>query len=147
MADYNICYLTVEQVQDFFGIIKDTWDEVDQRKGLYELNPDFGKYMDFEASDYHSFLGCFDGETLVGYFSFFVTEMLHCKGEKILMGDVIYCNPNYRGTGVLDLLLQEAEDAAKEEGVKFSSINLKCGDNCLERLGYTPQEVVYQKRL
>ena len=139
--------LTTEEVEQMITVVQATWDEVDQRNELMQLDPDYALYKQAELTDVWFFYTATYKNT-VSFYSFFIQPNLHVKGTKQLVPDVIYVDPKHRGKGIADILLLAAEAKGKEEGVNMISITLKDFDKhntLVERLGYKLYENTFQK--
>jgi GNAT superfamily N-acetyltransferase len=147
ISETKLKRLTVDEVEQMITVVQATWDEVDQRNELMQLDPDYEIYKRAQEEDvWFFYTATYKGTT--SFYSFFIQPSLHVKGTKQLIPDVIYVDPKHRGEGVADILLLAAENKAKEEGVKMISMTLKEFDkhnSLVERLGYTLYENTFQK--
>ena len=145
--DYKLSRLHVHEVKALLGSVRALWDEVDQRNTLLSLDPDYALYEQLEAlNSWFFYLVEYKGKH--SFYSFFISPSLHVKGTKQLSSDFIYVDPEHRGQGIADILIQASEDQAKQEGVRIMSLNLKefdKHDSLVDRLGYTHYENTYQR--
>ncbi len=140
---------SVAEIRDEITVLIDeVWEEVDQRRGLTSLQPDFDKYtMLTENGFYRPYTIRTDDRELVGYMGIFVQPSLHCT-DRDAITDLMFIRSEHRGLGAT--LLELIEEDLREEGItNFSfvtKVKLDSG-RLAEKLGYTLHEKTYQKRL
>ncbi len=126
------------------------WEEVDQMKGTFELNPDVEAYEALESAGMLRLytMRVSEGTPLIGYALYIIQPVLHCKGNFHAVSDVMFIDKEYRGLG--EHLLTLVQDDLREEGVKWFSFTVKAwldSGKLAEKLGCQLFESVYQKEL
>lgn len=94
--------------------------------------------------------GVRDGETLVGYSSYVITESLHQSYCLTARHDALYLLPEYRNRHLGMDLIKHCDAALKAEGVRvvFMSSHIRQPiHHLLARSGYEQVDIDYAKRL
>lgn len=131
----------------FETLLKLQWVEVDHRRKTSKLAVDFDKYIQMEEAGVHFMVVAYEGESLLGYNSVFLTPSPH-TGELTALTDTIFVKREYRKGSVGKELIGLAEGFAKEKGAKHFMVtfkNDKPHDNIVEELGFFSYETVYAK--
>ncbi len=74
------------------------------------LNPDWDYYERLEDEDMFVIFTAKNGDNLVGYVAYFISNSLHYKDSTFATMDIIYLSPEERGTGTAKSLVAFAED-------------------------------------
>jgi GNAT superfamily N-acetyltransferase len=114
-------------------------DGPDPQAELYKAGEDAGVVVAF---------GAFDGETMVGYVTVFVTSQMH-YGFLCANHDTLFVHKDYRGrTGIA--LVRAAEKESALRGAKFIAWHAKIGsafEQLLRRMNYPSEEIIFRKEL
>lgn len=124
------------------------WKEVAHYQDI-ELTPDRARYAQLEQN---GVVRVFTARTavnlLVGYALFTITPALHYRQIRIGMQDVIYVQPNARGS-LGYRFVDYCTTRMFEQGADVVYQHVKLAHNfgkLLERQGYEPIEILYGKR-
>jgi len=150
--DLSIEYYTVsikEIITENKDLVQLHWNEVSQDQGDLPLRISDENYTSLEEEGFLRVSAVYDGDTMVGYCVFVVSDSLH-SGEPYANNDCIYVHPDYRGKGIADYLLKFSEDSLAVEGVKYIGISMKQYapfTGLVSRAGYTLTEYHYSKSI
>jgi ribosomal protein S18 acetylase RimI-like enzyme len=138
------------------------WQDEDFREAARRLHEEHVGAMRPDQFDYDMYRKCEkagafrawgvrDAGRLIGFMSFWVRSNPH-YGRDWLMAllDLQYVMPEYRHGFIPLKMWTTAEKYLKESGIKaiYHAKNVKHNhDKVLERLGYKPLEIVYEKNL
>lgn len=126
------------------------WNEIAINKDVVPLLPDYDVYSAMEgAGALRIFVARESGE-MVGYFVLFVRRHPHYASTLFAYNDVLYLRPEARRGLAGWRLLDYAETALREDGVRVMVVNTKIHaplDSLLSRRGFDLTERVYTKRL
>lgn len=141
---------TFEVLDEFLPLTRKAWNEVDQLKGVMDLDPNLEAYKQLNDSGQLRLYTIReeDSKVMVGYALYLIQPVLHCKGQFSAISDVMYIEPEYRKLGTT--LLTLVQEDLKLEGVKWFSFTVKewlDNGKLAERLGCKLFEKVYQKEL
>jgi GNAT superfamily N-acetyltransferase len=118
--------------------------------GEFGLDPDYETYLRLEELDILHIYTVRDGETLVGYLVLIVHEMLHHKGIKYALSDIIYVAPEYRNSRIAAELITMAKYDLQDMGVKRFIMAMKVRQEfrrLLSKLGFHPEEELWEIKL
>lgn len=135
----------VEEIQP---LIFAHWEEIASCKDKIKLNPDFNMYKILNDAGVLRIFTVRDVGRLVGYFIVICQPHLHYSDHVYAMNDIIYIDPEYRGTTIAFKLLRSVEKRLKKDGVSVLMINMKVHapfDRLLEKLQFSNTERVYSK--
>lgn len=115
---------------------------LDVDRAAYEAMQDNGTLRIYTARH--------NGE-LIGYAIFFVHHNIHYSSSRQAVQDVLYLDPNYRGSMIAWDLIAYTERELARDGVEVIMHHVKHAHPALGRLlqgrGYTPVETIHVKRL
>jgi len=131
-------------------LLQKHWEDVALNQDKVKLNPNWRAYQFLEREGALHITTARNKGRLVGYVIYLLSNWLHYKEEVLADGDIFWLDPDYRKgmTGVR--LLKEAEQSLIARGVTAISNKVKLHKDVgrvFERLGYTPIERVYMKRV
>lgn len=138
---------TVEK--DIRPLLEEDYEEIEQKKSLRKLNPDFEAYAEVEVIGGLKIFTCRDDGVLVGYMTVLLGPDLHDKGEFVAAQDVLFLTKSHRKgmTGVK--LIRFAEKCLKEDGYKslFITTTTEKAGKLMGKLGYQKLEEKFEKEL
>lgn len=115
------------------------------------LDPDEARYQEAEDSGALRIYTMREGEMLIGYAVFVVCTNAHYSGSLQAVQDIVFVDPDYRRGGTGLKLLRYAERELRLEDVEVIYHHVKLAHprlgSLLERMGYSPNETIYAKRL
>lgn len=140
----------IDRISEAWPLLEAHRNELATYKHLMILNPDIDKYKKLDEAKCLIGLGLFDGDKIVGYSIFFLTNALHYADLTMGQNDIIYVHPDYRHTRWGIKLIQASEEAMRlhdrkmitwhgKEDTAFSSL--------MPKLGYIVQDIVFSKEL
>lgn len=116
----------------------------------FSLNPLWEIYEQLEDDDKVVMYVARDGDDIIGYVIYFVSESLHYRNEVFATMDIVYLDPEYRGGNTAEILLQEAEDYLYSIGVTMIDMRMKVFasfESLAKHMNYDKMEYVYTKYL
>lgn len=131
-------------------LINKHWEEIALNKDSIPLDPDWGLYEQIEAAGNLFIVTARSVELLVGYSVYFISNNLHYKNLRVAESDIFWLDPNWRRGSTGIKLLKASEGFLKSDGVDMIMSKVKLHNDVgvvFERLGYTPIERVYSKRI
>ena len=141
---------TVEKIAESWPLLELHREELATYKHLMILKPDMEKYQTLQKAGNLIGLGLFDGEKIVGYSIFILTNALHYCDLKIGQNDIIYIHPDYRNTKWGIKLIHESEKAMREHDRKMIMWHGKENTNfaaLMPKMGYIVQDIMFSKEL
>jgi len=135
-------------VDEIQPLIKSHWKEIASCKDKIKLNPNFNMYKTMNELGILRIFTVRDFGKLVGYFIVMCQPHLHYSDHVYAMNDIIYIDPEYRGSTIAFKLLRSVEKRLKKDGVSVLMINMKVYapfDRLLEKLNFENTERVYSK--
>jgi GNAT superfamily N-acetyltransferase len=147
------CYSDV--VDELRGIYPQHWAELAVAADI-PLEPNYEGYRLLEHNNMLLLVTLRDGAKLAGYFIGFLMAELHYTSCTSCTGDIFYVLPEYRKQWAGVKLFRAVEAELRKRNITrwhvTSKISNMRGENkdsgiLLKRLGFTPVEVLYSKRL
>lgn len=126
------------------------WDEIEHRKDVRQLDPDWDAYQTIEDSGCLRIFTARSDGVLVGYFVVLLMPSLHSKGLMQATADVIFLRKEYRKGFTGYRLFKFAEQCVKDDGaavLHVTTTNMNLIDPLMEKLGYTAIETKFEKVL
>ncbi len=131
------------------------WEEIALDKTAIKLDPDWERYMAFDASGVLHMLTVREDKKLVGYYLALVMPHLHYKSSLTAFSDIFYILPEHRrsGRGLKNAgykMFEEVEKMLREAGVQKSYVMTKVHlpiTMLMKRLKYRFIERTYTKLL
>ena len=111
--------------------------------------PDFERYKVLEKSGSFHVLGCYDGNTLIGFMTILVAVLPHW-GRMMGVSESYFVSSAYRKTGAGLALLHKGEIFAKELGAEYFLVSAPVGgrlEEVLPHVGYDETNRVFLKAL
>ena len=142
----NLCDSLIIEIESLVDKQQlELWDDL-----VDKINLDWDAYRQMEDAGVFYLFTVRDGDQLIGYCSFIVSQDPHYKGRLVALQDSIFVLKEYRSKGVGNDLIDYCDDIL-EKGFKVKSIqhnvNIKIDFSpLLERKGYKPTEKVLIKR-
>jgi GNAT superfamily N-acetyltransferase len=137
---------TLYELKDLF---EQHWEEVYGKTGR-KVDIDFPTYGKMEnAGAAFGLFGLYDG-LIVGYSVNVIAPNVHSAGHLTCNNDALYVDPLFRDTPLGIKLIKNTQSKAKELGADMMGWNSPLNSplrKILERLGYTPLEVVLVKEI
>ena len=125
------------------------FDEIAEHKELFgKVSPDLDLYRAFDKRGVLRILTARHAGELVGYFVFVVKPNAHYRHVLAAIEDLYFLAPEYRKGITGYRFLRRAVEAMEESGAHIGSLRTKLKHDhgqLLERLGFRPVEVIYQK--
>lgn len=144
-----------EAYQDFISLYDKHWQECGEIEGGNKL--DLNTYLLVKSSQlghYVAFTVRGDYGTPIGYATFFVSNGIHTFCDMYAKTDAVYIRPDYRSVGLLSYgykLIRYAESVLKDKyGIDVIQFDMNLNFDIsalLDRLGYKPAEVRFNKRV
>jgi len=126
------------------------WQEIAPYKDILTLNPNTEYYRSAEKSGaLHIITARMDGR-LIGYIAMLLAPHLHYKHVLVATDDIHFLHKDFRKGSIGTRLFLAAEKIMRELGAKIMVLRTKASHNhgvLFERIGYTPLDIVYCKRL
>lgn len=126
------------------------WGEISLTKNLFPLNPDIQMYKKLEASGALKIITCRTSTgVLVGYYFAIIKKNLHYQ-VITSSDDIYYLHPDWRKGWIGVRLFLEAENVMRESKAVLSLVREKLAhphEKLMQRLGYSPIEMIYMKVL
>lgn len=122
--------------------------EVAMYQDHIKLNPDWQGYENMEDMDLMYIFTMRDDEKLVGYSVFFITPHLHYQDHEYAVNDIVYIDPEYRGTEHTPNFFMYCQDEMKDNGASVITYHMKVFKpfhTLMEILGYDHAEHLYMK--
>ena len=142
----------VEQLPDFIEelapLLEDHYEEVAMYKDKIKLNPDYDKYLKLAEMGMMHCVTVRDDKKLVGYFISFIQPHLHYQDTIYALNDILYLDPQYRGTNAAVKMFVFAEEQLREEGVDVIVLHMKTSlpfEGLAKFLHYDKAEYNYSK--
>lgn len=135
-------------VDEIQPLITQHWLEIANNKDRIVLNPDYEKYKLLNQAGILKIFTVRDFGRLIGYFIVICQQHMHYSDHVYAMNDIIYIDPDYRGSTIAYKLLRSVEKRLKQDGVSVLMINMKVHapfDRLLESLKFSNTERVYTK--
>jgi len=133
------------------SMLRAHWTEVARKKHLMVLDPDWDRYELLEATGKLFGLAVYHDDTLVGYSLNIIDRHLHYAGLVVAQNDIVYVDPDFRGTRAFALLNRATEEQAKARGAKLFLMHAKEGSDLEEimrrRPEYSVQDIIFAKEL
>lgn len=137
----------LSQCQELF---QKHWEELTLNKEVMVLNPDEDRYKGMEEAGMLLLLAATDEERIVGYSVNLIMPHLHYADCVICSNDLLFVDPQYRGTSLGIKLMKATENLAKDSGAKLMLWHAK-QDTALEklmpRMGYKVNDIIFSKGL
>ena len=131
-------------------LLKLHYDEIAPHKDVFRLNPDLEHYRAQEQSGNLCIVTArFEGR-LIGYIAMHIRAHTHYKDTLVANDDLHFIHPAYRKGSLGLRLLQAAEQEMVKRKAQVMLLRTKVASNhgvLFERLGYSPLDIVYSKRL
>jgi GNAT superfamily N-acetyltransferase len=126
------------------------WHEIALNKDTVPLDPDWGGYFAAEDVGVICAITAREDGGLVGYMNYVLSRNLHYRSLFVAEGDIFWLAPEYRKglTGVR--MIRYAEEVLRGLGANkiVNKVKLHFDIGILfERMGYTPIERIYAKKL
>ena len=137
-----------ECLEEMKPLLEKHWEEIALHRDKIELNPDYNKYYEIEATGSLHIVTARKGGKLVGYFISFVYPHVHYKDHYFAINDILFVSPSCRNSNVGKDMFKYAESELGKEGVSVIMIAMKTHapfDPLCEALGYKNVERVYSK--
>lgn len=131
-------------------LLCDHWEAIALNKDNVPLDPVWDKYKFLWDSGSLKIITAREDGRLVGYAIYVVSQSLHYATETFADADIFWLSPEYRKGTAGMRLFKYAEDSLKKRGVTqiLNKVKLHFDvGKVFERMGYTPIERVYSKRL
>jgi GNAT superfamily N-acetyltransferase len=113
------------------------------------LSPNYEEYLKLEDL---GMIACYTARTdcgeLVGYSIFFVKAHIHYMHDVFACNDVIYIDPEYRGTSLAQDLMEYSLVSLANNGVNVVTMHMKSLKpfaSLMERCGFEEAETVWTK--
>ena len=138
----------MDSLDEVLKLSDECYDEVDQRRELFEFDPDIESYDKLNKSGMIRFYTMREECELVGFMIFIIQPALHIKGVFNASSDVMYIRKEHRGLG--KTLLELVQEDLKEQGVKWFTFGVKSwlDDGKLGKaIGCKLYENIYQREL
>jgi GNAT superfamily N-acetyltransferase len=150
--------LSIKYQQEFLSqfksdaqdLLEQDWDEIEHKKDLRKLNPDWSIYELLEKQGQLYIFTCRDDLKLVGYFVVIITPNLHSRGDTLAVADVIYLDKGYRSGSLGYKLFLFAESCIRNDGYKtlqVTTTEMNPIDPLMLKLGYAKVETKFEKVL
>jgi len=144
----------VEKLDDVYhgiqALLSLHWEEIAVLKDVIKLNPSYEIYRMLEDSGKLYILTVRDDGLLVGYFISIITKNPHYMDEVWAMNDIMYLHPKHRKALIGYTMIRKAEEGLKALGATVTTVHVKIEhplDALMKKLGYTPNEVNYIRKL
>lgn len=138
----------LESLEEAKPLLQKHWEEIAHYKDI-PLNPDYELYFQLEKIGVLKVFICRNDQyKILGYAVYVVRPNMHYKHSLMAMQDIIYLDPNGRGTGLF--FLKWCDEQLKDMGCQVVFQHIKAAHNfgpALERIGYGLQDLIYSKRL
>jgi len=124
--------------------------EEDPRKETTSIDIDWEMYSALEDTGSFILVTARDGETLVGYLSFIISETPHIKGYLQAVSDALFIDKAFRGKEVASNLIKLVEEVLSGVGVDWMVLVFPSNERSevlMNRLGYNKTDVMYGKSL
>jgi GNAT superfamily N-acetyltransferase len=135
-------------VDEIQPLIHAHWEEIASAKDKIKLNPDYSMYKSLNDARVLRIFTVRNEGKLIGYFIVICNPHMHYSDHVYAMNDIIYIDPEYRGSTIAFKLLRSVEKRLKQDGVSVLMINMKVHapfDRLLEKLEFKNTERVYTK--
>lgn len=123
------------------------WAEV---KSAFPLEMNYSAYRNLEASGSFILVTLREGSALVGYWTCVLSPFLHSRSIRSATTDLVFVQDGHRDCGAFASLHSKMEEVLLRSGVGLWFVGEKVANPigpALRRLGFTPNEMVYLKRL
>lgn len=137
-----------EFLEELQPLLEQHYEEVAMYKDHIKLDPDYDKYLALDAAGFLHCVTVRAAGTLIGYFISFVHPHIHYKETEYAVNDILYLDPEYRGTNVAVKMFMFAEEKLKEEGVDVIVLHMKTSlpfESLAKFLHYDKAEYNYSK--
>lgn len=124
------------------------YKEIAMYQDKIELNPDYDRYYELEKNGGLQIYTARDDEKLIGYTIYFTNKHLHYKDHLYAANDIIYVDPEYRGSLMAFDLLHFADEQLKELGVSVVTMHMKSYapfETLMKACEYDKAEFIYSK--
>jgi L-amino acid N-acyltransferase YncA len=124
--------------------------EEDPRRASVTIDVNWDMYAELEDAGSFILATARDGDKLVGYLSFVLSETPHIRGYIQAVSDAFFIDKEYRGKAIASDLVKQLEESLKAVGVSWITLVFPEGeksDTFMERLGYSPTDTMYGKSL
>jgi hypothetical protein len=141
----------LETVSEFYNdskpLLDDYWIEVDERRDITNINLDIQTYLHLEENGLLRIVTAREYGDLIGFVVYTVVPC-HQTSQTKAITEITYIIPSYRGTNLVDDLLNNAERLLTEVDVLFMTIKTEFPhDTLAARNNYIPVETVFMKEL
>jgi GNAT superfamily N-acetyltransferase len=126
------------------------WEEIAPYKDLLTVNPDLQAYATLEQAGKLCVVTARYNGRLVGYFVIMLHAHHHYSHAIMAAEDLHFLHPDFRKGSAGLRLIAAAQAEAAARGAQVMSVRTKVSHShglLFERLGFTPQDVVYTKRI
>jgi len=135
-----------ECIPEIKGLAQLHYDEIDERSGVFELDPDWSQYVSLEKADVLFLSTVRVDNKMVGYFIALVMPHLHNKNVITAFTDVLFLHKKHRKSGIGRNFLKFIIEAIKTMGAKLFYIACKITHDLgplFESMGFTEIERNY----
>lgn len=123
------------------------WAEV---QSTFPLEMNYAAYRNLEASGSFILVTLREDGALVGYFTCVLSPFLHSRSIRSATTDLVFIHPDHRGRDAFYDLHNKMQEVLKRSGVGLWFVGEKLAKPigpALRHLGFSPNEMVYLKRL
>lgn len=142
----------VEPLVDFLDelapLLAAHYEEVAMYKEHVKLDPDYDKYLALDKAGVLHCVTVRDAGKIIGYFLSFIHPHIHYQESVYAVNDILYLDPEYRGTDVAVKMFMFAEEQLKAEGVDVMVLHMKTSlpfEGLAKFLHYDKAEYNYSK--
>lgn len=112
-------------IEEMKPLLAEHYKEVAVYQDKIEFNPDYERYLDMNVLGFVRVFTIRDEGKLVGYSLYLLNPNIHYKDHLYAVNDVIYVDPEYRGSTAAYRLMKLSEKTLKAAGVSVMTIHMK----------------------